>query len=76
MARRENASDPAVKLDLNNPEFQRTLFALEKQAVPEVFGTLRKIASMTWLQVYRDNGLRWEKIESCLLYPSPSPRDS
>ncbi|HMN80761.1 MAG TPA: hypothetical protein PKA20_12610 [Burkholderiaceae bacterium] len=64
MARQRSAPDISVKLDLNSPEFQRTLFALEKKAAVETLGTLKKICSMSWSQVYRDSGLHWEKIES------------
>lgn len=64
MARPEKVADPTVKLDLDNPEFQRTLFTLEKQVIADVIGTLRKIASLTWNQIYRDKGLHWERIVS------------
>lgn len=53
-----------VKLDLNNPHFQQCLFALEKQAQFECLRTLKKISGMTWVMVYQDKGLRWEKISS------------
>lgn len=53
-----------VKLDLNNPHFQQSLFALEKQAQFECLRTLKKISGMTWLMVYQDKGLHWEKISS------------
>ena len=53
-----------VRLDLNNPHFQQSLFSLEKQAQSECLRTLKKISSMTWLMVYQDKGLRWEKISS------------
>ena len=64
MSPSEKVPDSKVRLDLNNPEFQRTLFALQKARAVEVIGTLRKIAAMTWGQVYQDKGLRWERIES------------
>ncbi len=53
-------SDPAepVQLDLNNPVFQRQWFALPKEAQWSVLGTLRKLAGMSWSQVYQDRGLR------------------
>ena len=53
-----------VKLDLNNPHFQQSLFALEKQAQFECLRTLKKISGMTWVMVYQDKGLRREKISS------------
>jgi hypothetical protein len=53
-----------VRLDLNNPELQRQLFALPKEDQLRVLGTLEKLSRMTWEQVYRDRGLRWEAILS------------
>ena len=55
--------DP-VRLDLNNPVFQENLLALPKPERHSALETLRKILHMTWDQVYRDKGLRWEKILS------------
>ncbi|MCR5813972.1 MAG: hypothetical protein K6G15_05735 [Desulfovibrio sp.] len=56
--------DQKVLLDLNNVIFQEGLFALPKDEKVAVLNTLRKIRSMTWRDVYRDKGLRWEKIAS------------
>ena len=53
-----------VRLDLNNPEFQEQLFALQKQERNEVLGTLKKLHQMAWEQVHLDRGLRWERILS------------
>lgn len=53
-----------VQLDLNNPVFQRHLFALTKEQQRSVLTTLKKLAEMTWVQVYQDRGLRWEMILS------------
>lgn len=64
----------AVRLDLNNPVFQRQLFALEKAQQLEVLATLRKLSGLNWAQVYQDRGLKWEAIHSrtgpdgCRLY--------
>lgn len=60
----KNKNNTAVKLDLNNPAFQRQLTAMEKAEVVRVIGTLRKLLQLTWEQVYRDQGLKWEKIVS------------
>ncbi|ADG06075.1 hypothetical protein [Kyrpidia tusciae] len=57
-------SDERVRLDLNNPVFQRTLFRLVKSDQLSVLGTLRKLSELTWNQVYRDPGLKWELIYS------------
>jgi len=54
----------SVRLDLNYPVFQRHLFALEARQQRAVLNSLRKLGEMTWNQVYRDPGLRWEAIIS------------
>ena len=54
----------AVRLDLNNIEFQSDLFDLQKPEQLAVLATLRKIALLTWDQVHRDKGLNWEAIHS------------
>lgn len=53
-----------LRLDLNNPVFQRLLFNLPKNEQHKVLNTLRKLANMTWEQVYADGGLKWEAILS------------
>jgi len=61
MSRKKNES---VRLDLNNPVFQKQLFSLPKKEQRSVLGTLRKISNMTWRQIYDDRGLKWEIIYS------------
>ena len=51
-----------VRLDLNNPTFQRNLFALQKADLLAALKTFAKLSRMTWSQVYADNGLKWERI--------------
>ena len=53
-----------VILDLNNERFQENLFSLQKTERHAALDTLSKIRQMTWQQVYRDKGLKWEKIFS------------
>ena len=53
-----------VKLDLNNPAFQRQLFNLQKRDQRGIIGTLRMFSNMTWRQVYSNQGLKWEIIVS------------
>jgi hypothetical protein len=55
---------PLVLLDLNNPAFQESWFALEREEALAVLATLRRIQKMEWQQLYRDRGLRWEAILS------------
>lgn len=57
-------ADALVRLDLNNPVFQDNLLALEKQGRNAVLDTLNKLRKLTWNQLYRDPGLKWEKIVS------------
>ena len=57
-------NDHRVRLDLNNPVFQEHLFGLQKPEQNAAVDTLRKIRLLSWAQVYRDPGLKWEKIVS------------
>jgi hypothetical protein len=54
-------SDAGVRLDLNNPIFQANLLSLQKL---ERNAALDKLRQLTWNQLYRDSGLKWEKISS------------
>ena len=51
-----------VRLDLNNPTFQKELFSLQKAERQAALNTLEKLHRLSWDQVYNDVGLRWEKI--------------
>jgi hypothetical protein len=53
-----------VRLDLNNPVFQENLLSLQKAERLAALDTLNKIRQLTWNQLYRDNGLKWEKVFS------------
>jgi hypothetical protein len=53
-----------ILLDLNDTEFQEDLFGLTKEQQGSVLGTLGKLSKMTWDQVYRDPGLKWEIVTS------------
>lgn len=56
--------DATVRLDLNNPVFQRDLLGLQEAERLGALDTLAKLQQLSWNQVYRDKGLRWEKIAS------------
>jgi len=56
--------DTRVRLDLNNPVFQEHLLTLQKAERHAALDTLNKLRQMAWNQIYRDNGLKWEKIVS------------
>lgn len=62
MARPEG--EPRLRLDLNNPVFQESLLTLQKPERLAALDTLGKLRQMTWSQVYRDQGLKWEKVAS------------
>ncbi len=57
-------TDARVRLDLNNPVFQEHLLTLQKSERHAALDTLNKLRQLTWNQVYRDKGLKWEKIVS------------
>jgi hypothetical protein len=56
--------EPKIRLDLNNPVFQEHLLTLQKSERHAALDTLNKIRQMTWNQLVRDQGLKWEKITS------------
>lgn len=56
--------DVLVRLDLNNPVFQEQLLHLQKPDRHAALDTLKKVRQLTWAQIHRDNGLKWEKIIS------------
>jgi len=58
------SSDARVRLDLNIPVFQDNLLTLQKPERLAALDTLSKIRQLTWNQLYRDPGLKWEKITS------------
>ena len=64
MSQNQNQNEKRVKLDLNCEVFQESLLSLDKPEAGRVLATLKKLLKMTWNQVYRDQGLKWEKIRS------------
>ena len=58
------SSETKVRLDLNNPVFQDNLLTLQKPERHAALDTLQKIRQLTWSQLYRDQGLKLEKITS------------
>jgi hypothetical protein len=53
-----------VLLDLNYPAFQAELFDLDAAEAGKIFKTLKKLRAMTWNEVFRDHGLKWEEPKS------------
>ena len=56
--------EPLVELDLNSPFFQSAWNNLELVEQEKALATFEKLTQLTWNQVYRDKGLKWEKIHS------------
>lgn len=54
----------AVKLDLNNRQFQEDWFAFGKEERNAVLESCVKLSAMTWERIYRDAGFKWELIQS------------
>lgn len=69
---RQSETTALVRLDLNNPHFQGDLLSLQKPERHSAMETLSKLRQLTWTQVYRDNGLKWEKIASIETPPGVS----
>ena len=62
-----------MKVDLNNPEFLKSWFTLKDRIeIARVLNTIEKALQLTWGQVYRDPGLKWEHITHL---PVPLPDD-
>lgn len=59
-----NPPNALIRLDLNNPVFQDNLLELQKVERHAALDTLKKIRQLTWSQLYRDSGMKWEKISS------------
>jgi hypothetical protein len=55
-------SSTKVLLDINNPLFLESLFLLEKNDKIQLLKQCEKITRLTWDQVLRDLGLKWEKL--------------
>ena len=53
-----------IRLDLNNPVFQEQWFSLEKEDRLAVLACCGKLAAKDWNSIDRDQGLRWELIQS------------
>ena len=60
----KSRSENRVKLDLSNEVFQKQLLAFDKTERNRIRATCEKLAKLTWDQVYKDPGLKWEKITS------------
>lgn len=59
-----SGNDDKVLLDLNYPAFQSELFALHAPEIKKIFKTFKKLKAMSWNEVFRDSGLKWEEPKS------------
>lgn len=59
-----SGNDVKVLLDLNFSGFQSELFGLDISEAKKVFKTFKKLTGMTWNEVFRDHGLKWEEVKS------------
>lgn len=57
-------NDDRVLLDLNVPEFQSELFGLDVPEIKKLLKTFNKLRAMTWDEVFKDHGLKWEELKS------------
>lgn len=57
------AASNRIRLDLNGPEFQEVLFALQADELKQVVASLRRLRELDWNSLYRHTGFRWEAIE-------------
>lgn len=55
-----------IRLDLNNPGFQRDLFALGKEERNTLIDTLEKLMQLGWQVLYQSAGFSWEFISSVM----------
>jgi len=53
-----------IRLDLNNEVFQQQWFGLEKTRRISVLEGLVKLSSLSWDELYKSKGFRWELIQS------------
>ena len=62
MARESKGGPRLVLLDLHSPEFQSQFFALDRTLLAQVVEVLSRLRRMTWDNVYRSPGQKWEQI--------------
>ena len=59
-----SGNDARVLLDLNLPTFQDAFFELEPVELKRVLKTLKKLRCLSWNELFRDHGLKWEELKS------------
>ena len=51
-----------MRLDLNSPAFQETLFSLQLEDLKQVISALGRLRLLDWTALYRHTGFRWEAV--------------
>jgi hypothetical protein len=59
-----SGNNEKVQLDLNSPQFQSDFFDLDPSEIKKLTKTFKKLRGMTWSDVFRDHGLRWEELKT------------
>lgn len=59
-----SGNNDQVLLDLNYPAFQSELFALDTPELKKIVKTFKKLSGMSWSDVLKDHGLKWEAPKS------------
>jgi len=59
-----SGNDDKVLLDLNYPAFQSELFDLDAPELKKIIKTFKKLGGMSWSDVFKDHGLKWEAPKS------------
>lgn len=59
-----SGNDDRVLLDLNYPAFQDELLDLDAPEIKKIIKALKKIKGLTWNDLFRDHGLKWEELKS------------
>ncbi len=61
-------NDDKILLDLNQPEFQGQLFEMDIVEVKKLLKTFKKLRGLTWNQLFKDHGFKWEALKSSPKY--------
>ena len=59
-----SVDDDKVLLDLNYPAFQSELFELDAPELKKIIKIFKKLRGMSWNDVFKDRGLKWEAPKS------------
>lgn len=58
-----SGNESSILLDLNYPPFQELLFDLDVSDLKKVQKTLKKVMSLSWNELFKDNGIKWEAVK-------------